>query len=970
MCRRGPHVVSFLLFICSLLWFVVAPQTLAQEVPPTFTTTQVQRTYEGCFERSSGSQTMTIWMKAITCTVTLTNPSAVDENLKLYVLNLDPDAAEVLDDNGVSMSVERTDTTVEITVAVPAGSTLSYTIAPWDYDPNTTDFWFVATSDTQSQPSQPEPNPVFVSIMEQMNIILPPFITNSGDVIGGYTVDTAGHYNEYVLYDAVFQAFPGSTFMVPGDHDAMQSLDTYYSAFYGPRDYTFVYGNTRFVAMNDTESLAAEGTFTEAQYAWLEATLAAATEEHLVIIQQHPIVQPPWGNGKGFSTSQRLRAANLYTQYGVELIVTGDTHGYEYSVVDSSDITGMNGSFYQLVTGGAGGKITTYGDDHFYTVVRISDDGIEVTRIDEPDSNLEMTVTGDNDGTSESTRVTVENDGDATIPYTRVKALLDTSETVYAEDTNGVFYPTTSKHVDGIQRSYTQLADLTPGEIMTIDIGPKRHIRRGLSNRVSTTGGITFSSLPNDTNVKTTLRVTAAQKEATITVQTWDTDTHNYEWTERTKSRAATTYRVGSVPRDRLYGIWVNDRLVQRVGSDSEGVLAFTIQPKATTRRVRVQLMDAIQREDIGVMPAQNGGPNIQIINGEGKVLNSFFAYDEALRQGYDSLWADLDGDRELELITVPHPGAPTHLRVFERDGTVLAQTFPFGASWTNGVVVTAADVNGDGRDEIIVAPSEGEGVVKIYSLRVLKNKLLQIDRFRVTPIDTEATLSLAAPDLNGDGNHEVVIGAQTDKARVFVREWGPFQQRTVEWWQKTVENTAERIALASGDVILDGRDELVIGTVSNATTISVYRYNAALDAPKKVMSKHLLQTVGTMQDTDVELRVSDVTASGGDDIVLVSHDGRPSIQLWSSTRGRQLQSLGTMYPFPASYAGRISVALIDRTNDWASELVVAQQSEGNVIRVFEWQGSTVVPSSRLTVYDAQYNLGLNLTQTAYEPTQ
>ncbi len=962
-----------IIYVCTataFFFFAVPSTTHAQEVPPTFTTTQVQRSYDGCFERSASGTTITVWMKAITCTVTLTNPSTTTETLSINVINLDPDAAEVLDAEGSPVSIERTDTSAIITAPATAGATLSYTIAPWDYDPSTTDFWFVATSDTQSQPSQPEPNPVFVSIMEQMDIILPPFITNSGDVIGGYGDNAEGHQNEYELYDEVFQAFPGSTFMVPGDHDAVQSLDTYFSAFFGPRDYTFVYGNTRFIAMNDTESLATEGTFTTTQLTWLEEQLAAATEEHLIIVQQHPIAQPSWGNGKGFSLTQRLQVANLYTEYGVDLVIAGDTHGYEYSVVDSSDISGMNGSFYQLVTGGAGGKITTYGDDHFYTFVHVSDAGFEITLIDEPDSDLRLTTTGSNDGTTASTRLTIENNGDATIPFARLKALLDTSETIYAEDINGIFYPTIFEHVDGIQRAYTQLTDLVPGAIYTIDVGPKWYMRRGVQNTVSTTGGVTFSALPNSTNIKTSLRVTAAEAQSTINVHTWDTDTNTYEWTERSSAAAATLYRIESVPKDRLYGVWLNNRLVQRVASDSEGVLAFTVQPKASKRELRVQLMDAIQRQDIGVLPAQNGGPNLRIINSEGTVLNSFFAYDKELRQGYDSLWADVDGDRQLELITVPHAGAPSHVRVFEPDGTVLAQTFPFGASWTQGVTITAADVNGDDRDEVIVSPLNGEGVVKVYTVRVLQGKLKQIDRFRVTPVDTTATLSLAAPDMNGDGSHEIVIGAQTDEAHLFIREWSAVQGKTVPWWQRTIRNTTERIALASGDVILDGRDELVVGTVSSATVLSVYRYNGQRDAPQRVMTQRILHAVNTNEEQTLEIRVSDVTASGGDEIVLISQDDRPSVQLWSRVVGNRLQPLGTIYPFPATYTGRISVALLDRTNDWSSELVITQLDEGNSIRVFQWQDTTVVPTTRLTVYDSQYNLGLNLTQTSYEPTQ
>ncbi|HEX6420296.1 MAG TPA: metallophosphoesterase [Acidimicrobiales bacterium] len=92
------------------------------------------------------------------------------------------------------------------------------------------------------------------------------------------------------------------------------------------------------------------------QRAWLEETLAAATERWRIVAVHHP----PYSAGyQGSSNDVREAFAPLFERYGVQLVLSGHDHDYQRSEP-------LNGVTY-VVSGGASGTRRT-GDDHFTAV--------------------------------------------------------------------------------------------------------------------------------------------------------------------------------------------------------------------------------------------------------------------------------------------------------------------------------------------------------------------------------------------------------------------------------------------------------------------------------------------------------------------------------------------------------------------------------------------------------------------------
>ncbi len=188
---------------------------------------------------------------------------------------------------------------------------------------------------------------------------------------------------------------------------------------------------------------------------------------------------------------------------------------------------------------------------------------------------------------------------------------------------------------------------------------------------------------------------------------------------------------------------------------------------------------------------------------------------------------ADVNGDGVLDRIVVSGPGAPVTVSVRSGvDNSVLVAPFGvFEASFTGGGFVAAADLDGDGKAEVIVTPDEGGGpVVAVYSGSKLSTgstgDAAQIVRFfGIADTAFRGGARPAVGDVNGDGTRDLVvsagflggpriavfngkdiIAAKTDPGRL-VTDFFAFEN--------TVRNG---VFVAVGDVDGDGFDDLVFG--------------------------------------------------------------------------------------------------------------------------------------------------------------
>jgi uncharacterized delta-60 repeat protein len=128
---------------------------------------------------------------------------------------------------------------------------------------------------------------------------------------------------------------------------------------------------------------------------------------------------------------------------------------------------------------------------------------------------------------------------------------------------------------------------------------------------------------------------------------------------------------------------------------------------------------------------------------------------------------ADVNGDGVPDYVGGSGPGGGPRVVVIDgKTGARLADFFAFESSFTGGVFVSAANINGDGKADVIVTPDQGGGpVVAVFDGAKLAAgrtaDAAQITRF--LGIDDAAFRGGARPalaDVNGDGQTDLLVAA------------------------------------------------------------------------------------------------------------------------------------------------------------------------------------------------------------------
>lgn len=269
----------------------------------------------------------------------------------------------------------------------------------------------------------------------------------------------------------------------------------------------------------------------------------------------------------------------------------------------------------------------------------------------------------------------------------------------------------------------------------------------------------------------------------------------------------------------------------------------------------------------------------------------------------------DLDGDGQLDLVTANSGDHSVSVLLGRGKGAFQARVdYPLAGS---GTAVAAADLNGDGKPDIVVTSTGNGDVVSVLLGR--GDGTLQPRSDFPAPL----SLAFAVADVNRDGKLDVAVtGADVGSVSVLLGNGDGTLQPKVD-----VPIGQDPLSIAIADVNGDGKPDLIVGDTTTKYVVGALLGNGdgtfqpQIDSSSTAIPNAVMQaTAIAVGDIDGDgkldmIAVADMTGDGTLDLVVTSRDTSTVSVLAGTGHG----TFERLFAFPVA-SGPSAVAAADVT--------------------------------------------------------
>ncbi len=164
----------------------------------------------------------------------------------------------------------------------------------------------------------------------------------------------------------------------------------------------------------------------------------------------------------------------------------------------------------------------------------------------------------------------------------------------------------------------------------------------------------------------------------------------------------------------------------------------------------------------------------------------------------------DLSGDGMPDLVVPHRDGGQSYVFINDRKGG-FARKLPFGPADAATRAIALSDLNGDGRLDIIIGDEARGGAFIYFNQGFNQSNLMFSDPMPIGE-KTDVPYSIAVADLNGDGKKDVVLGNEQTPGAVLINDGTGRKFTLVRFGDKQ----GAVYGLALGDVNGDGSPDIV----------------------------------------------------------------------------------------------------------------------------------------------------------------